>query len=703
MPTTAVRETRTALRTKMAVRKDGGTQLESLISRARALPMQGRELPDVTLPDSVVFREAGSRDVLTSLARFAGISIVFDPQFRSVPMSIDLRGSTLPSALDAIGRATGTFWRVTAPSTVTVVPDTAAKRREYEEEVIRTFYLSNADLKETLDLLRIVVDARRLSPITATNAISIKDTPERIEAAARLLSAIDKARAEVVIDVELLEIDRTRFKQYGIQILSPGNDIGIAGQIDINQPGGLSLEQLTNLGKGDVFFTNLPGLYYRLLKQDQDTRVLANPQLRTSDGLPAQARFGEEVPVPQVTFAPIATGGVNQQPITSFTYRNVGVNIDITPRAHHDDDVSLAVKIEVSSVAGTGYSGLPTFNTRAITTTIRLHDGETNLLAGLIRDNERTILKGIPGLSDIPVVGKIFASNERETQQTDVVLMLTPRIIRVLDLAEEDLRPFLAGRGGGPAGGTDSMGTVTPLPVRPAQPPQPTPTALRARSRSRSCRASPSSGPSRRPARCRRRQPADTAPIDGSSALSRDDGAEAGESLHDLRIATLDGLERADDAFAFGGERRRDQRHARSQVARVEVTPTQRRRTRHHHAMRVAQEDVGVHPAQLLEREQPQLVHPVVDQRPALGLRRQDGEQADHVARKPRPQPRDQPAARDASTRRCTRTAPPLMSHGTCIRCRTLTIGSRSSGSAPRTSIAPRVTAAITAHVPASM
>ncbi|BCS33874.1 hypothetical protein TBR22_A31020 [Luteitalea sp. TBR-22] len=468
----AVREMRTALRTKMAVRKEGTTQLESLISRARALPPQGRDLPDVTVPDSLVFRDAGSRDVLTSLARFADISVVFDPQFRSVPLSIDLRGATLPTALDAIGRATGTFWRTTAPRTVTVVPDTAAKRREYEEEVIRTFYLSNADLKETLDLLRIVVDARRLSPITATNAISIKDTPERIEAASRLIAAIDKARAEVVIDVELLEIDRTRFKQYGIQILSPGTDgVGIGGQVDINQEGGLTLEQLTNLGKGDIFFTNLPGLYYRLLKQDSDTRTLANPQLRTSDGLPAQAKFGEEVPVPQVTFAPIATGGVNQQPITSFTYRNVGVNIDITPRTHHNDDVTLAVKIEVSSLSGTGYSGLPTFGTRSITTTIRLRDGETNLLAGLIRDNERTVLKGIPGLSDIPVVGKIFASNERETQQTDVVLMLTPRIIRVLDLDEDDLRPFLAGRSGGPAsGGFDVPPTVTPLPLRPSQP-----------------------------------------------------------------------------------------------------------------------------------------------------------------------------------------------------------------------------------------
>ena len=469
---TAVRETRLALRARMAVRRDGVTQLEALITRARSLAPEGRDLPEITLPDSVVFREAGSRDVFTSIGRFAGLSLVFDPQFRSVPLSIDLRSAALPAALDAIAHATSTFWRVTAPGTVTIVPDTPAKRREYEEEVIRTFYLSNADLKETLDLLRIVVDARRLSPITATNAISIKDTPERIEAAARLIAAIDKARAEVVIDVELLEVDRTRFKQYGLQILSPGNETGIAGQVDVNQDGGLSLQQLSKLGQGDIFFTNLPGLYYRLLKQDANTRTLANPQLRTSDGLPAQAKFGEEVPVPQVTFAPIATGGVNQQPITSFTYRNVGVNIDITPRTHHNDDVSLAVKIEVSSLSGTGYSGLPTFGTRSITTTIRLRDGETNLLAGLIRDNERTVLRGIPGLSDIPVIGKLFASNERETQQTDVVLMLTPRIIRVLDLSEEDLRPFLAGPSpANPAGSVFDSQPAIQLPNRQPQPP----------------------------------------------------------------------------------------------------------------------------------------------------------------------------------------------------------------------------------------
>src|SRR5690606_6661977 len=181
-----------------------------------------------------------------------------------------------------------------------------------------------------------------------------------------------------------------------------------------------------------------------------------NPQLRTSDGLAAQARFGERVPIPVTTFAPLAGGGINQQPITSFVYENIGVNIDITPRLHHNDDVSLALKISLSSISGEGFGGLPTFGNREINTTIRLKDGETNMLAGLIRDDERTVLSGVPGLSDLPIIGRLCANERRNTQQTDIILTLTPHIVRVLELSEEDLRPFKMGRDhGAPARGED--------------------------------------------------------------------------------------------------------------------------------------------------------------------------------------------------------------------------------------------------------
>ncbi|MDQ3348812.1 MAG: hypothetical protein M3545_12690 [Acidobacteriota bacterium] len=451
----ALRDTRQKLRTRLAVSREGRTELQALIDRSRDFAPAGLELPDaIKLPDSLVFSNAGSGVVFRALGRFADINVVFDPGFRDAPISVDLRNVSLQDALASVTASTRTFYRVTAPRTITIIPDTPPKRREYEEAVVRTFYLSNADIKEVIDLLRVVVDVRQISPITATNAISIKDTPERIAAAGRLIAAIDKARPEVVIEVELLEVDRTRLREYGLHIASPGSP-GISGSADVNRDN-FSLQTLRSLTQADVFLSGLPGIYYRLLKNDANTRTLANPQLRTSEGLAAQARFGERVPIPITQFAPIATGGINQQPITSFAYENIGVNIDITPRMHHDDEVTLALKLSLSSISGTGFGGLPTFGNREITTTIRLKDGETNMLAGLIRDDERTVLSGTPGLSDLPLIGRLFANNRKESQQTDIILTLTPHIVRVLDLSEADLRPFRLAR--------DSSGAVVELP-----------------------------------------------------------------------------------------------------------------------------------------------------------------------------------------------------------------------------------------------
>ena len=467
---------RIQLRTKIALAREGKTELETLIERSQSLRPSGLNLPaDVRLPASLKFRDASTRDVFTALTRFANVSIVFDPQFRDQPITIDLRNAGLEDALLSLSNATRNFFHVTARRTITVIPDTPAKRTEYEDEIVQTFYLSNSDVKETMDLLRIVLDNRRIAPITATNALSIKDTPERVAAAARLITAIDKARPEVIIDVELLEIDRTRLREYGLQLTSAGAP-GLSGQAGVNRDG-LTLRDLGHLTQSNIFLTNLPGLFYRLLKADSSTRTLANPQLRTSEGMPAQARFGERVPVPVTTFAPLATGGVAQQPITSFNYQDIGVNIDITPRTHHNGEVSLALKIEVSSISGKGFGDLPTFGNRSISTVIRLRDGETNMLAGLIRDDERRVAEGIPGLSDLPVVGRLFARNRRETQETDIVLTLTPHIVRVLDLSEEDLRPFRVGRPGSAAAPLGLPNLVEPAQAQPPADQEPRPPA----------------------------------------------------------------------------------------------------------------------------------------------------------------------------------------------------------------------------------
>jgi general secretion pathway protein D len=438
----ALRRARGGLRAKLSTAA-GETPMEALIKRARHQPPPGLDLPgDVTMPTSLVTGpRTTSRELYQMLAKLADVNLIFDPDFRSAPAHVDLRGSSLREALDAISASTRTFWRVTAPRTVTIAPDTAAKRREYQAEVVRTFYLSNADIKETIDLLRVVVDARQVFATTATNSITIRDTPERVEAVGRLLGALDKARPEVVVDIELLEVDRDRFREYGLQIASAGSP-GIDGGLGVDESG-LTLRGLRSLSQSDVIVFGLPQLYYRLLKTDANTRTLASPHIRMSDGIATTARFGERVPVPVTTFVPIATGGVNQQPITSVVYENIGVNIDILPRLHHDDQVTLNLKVEISSVAGEGFQGLPTFGNRAVSTTIRLRDGETNILAGLIRDDERTVLNGVP------IIGRLFARNERRTKETDIVITMTPHIVRVLDLTEEDLEAFrFAGDGG---------------------------------------------------------------------------------------------------------------------------------------------------------------------------------------------------------------------------------------------------------------
>jgi len=481
-------QTQNQLRLQVPINRNGQTQLEALVESMKNQQLPGLTVPAEPLPDELIFRDASNQVIIRALAQMAKVNVVFDPAFRPTPISIEIRNQTFAEALQSITASTQNFYRVTAQRTITVIPDTPAKRREYEEDVVRTFYLSNADLKETMDLLRIVIDARRIGGIQATNAVTITDTAARVEAAGRLISIIDKARPEVLIDVELLEVSRARLTEYGLQFASPNasSTNGINGVADVNRAG-LTYEDLTNLTGSQIFMTSVPALYYRLLKEDGTGRVLANPQLRAQVGVSAQAQFGERVPVPVTTFSPIASGGVNQQPITSFNYENIGVNIDITPRTHMNNDVTLALAVSVTSISGVGFGGLPTFGNRLVKTTIRLKDGETNMLAGLIRDDERRSLKGIPGLSDIPGVGHLFGHRRNERTQTDVILMLTPRIVRVLDLTEHDLRAFqmgrdagagsnLPGRLGTPAGGIELPLPDQPAPVdRPEVPPNPEP------------------------------------------------------------------------------------------------------------------------------------------------------------------------------------------------------------------------------------
>jgi general secretion pathway protein D len=461
-----LRAARAAQRTKLAAPAEGQTVLESVLTRARSLTPPGLDLPDVPLPSGIETGAAStSRQVYQMLAKLAGLSLVFDAQFVDAPVSITLKDPTIRQALDTVAQNTRSFYKVTGPKTITVIPDTPAKRREYTEEHVRTFFVSNLDMKEVVDLLRVVADIRQIQPVS-TNTFTIRDTPERLDAVSKLLAAIDKAKAEVIVDVEILEVDRTSMREYGLQIASPGvpgapNSAGIDGAAGVDQP--LTLRSLRNLTQSDILMSGVPALYYRLLKTDSNTRTLANPHIRMVDGVLGRAEMGERVPIPTSQIVPLGQGGNSLQSIQNVTYENIGINVDVTPRFHANNDVTLSVKLVMSTVSGTGFAGYPTFGNRSVTSTVRLRDGETNIIAGLIRDSERTVAHGIPGISNVPLLGRLFGRNKRETQETDIVLTLTPHIVRVLELRDEDLRPFRIR--------TDGSG-ILPVELTPIGPPR---------------------------------------------------------------------------------------------------------------------------------------------------------------------------------------------------------------------------------------
>jgi general secretion pathway protein D len=457
----------------LEARRDAARGVESIQeakARAREKSLPGLALgPEAQQPLGLVFRGASLREAYLALGRAVGVNVVFDPAFEDRPVTLDVRDVPFEQALSALDGAGRTFHRVTDSHILTVVPDTPAKRREYEQQMVKTLFLSNADVKETIDLLRIVLGARRVAPLPGANAITINDTPDKVAAAERIVDIIDKRRAEVVVEVEILEVNRARLKEYGIYLTS-GLDAqgieGIAAGVLPNPNETLTVKD-NPYDASNLVVTALPGAVVRLLQTDSSTRLLANPQLRISGGQTAEARFGDQVPVPVTVFTSIATGGLAQQPVTSFEYKNVGVNIDITPRVHHDGEVTLELKLDISAVGPAGYQGLPTFNSRVVNSTIRLRDGETNLLAGLILDSERYGLTGLPGVADIPIIGRLFGKNHEESTQTDIVMTLTPHVLRRPEITEEDLRSFLVG------------GEPSPFVFEPTAPqsPRPTPSA----------------------------------------------------------------------------------------------------------------------------------------------------------------------------------------------------------------------------------
>ena len=408
--------------------------------------------------------------VFETIGKLAGLTVIYDPDLQQKKISADLNNVTLEQALDITCLESKTFWKPVTENIIMIAPDQAQKRRDYEEQVVRTLYLSNVsipqDLTEITTGLRQLLDLKRIQQVNSQNAIIIRDTPDKLMLAEKIIRDIDKAKPEVIVQVEILEARTDNLRNLGIL---PGQSASI--QINPSYTTSTStttstttstasgantaaLNQLRHLNQSDLVLT-LPSATANFVLTDSSTKILQNPELRGIDGQSAKLKIGDRVPVATGSFqagvgvgATSGAGFVNPLVNTQFQYIDVGVNLDVTPHVHPNRDVSLKVSIEVSSVTGTSTIGgiqQPIISQRKVEHEIRLKEGEVSILGGLIQRTDTRTLNGWPGAAQIPVMRYLFSGDNKEIAEDDVLIVLIPRIVRMPDWNKGNLRAMFSG------------------------------------------------------------------------------------------------------------------------------------------------------------------------------------------------------------------------------------------------------------------
>jgi general secretion pathway protein D len=410
-----------------------------------------------------------ARTVFETIGKLAGLSVLFDPDFVSRRISVELPGVTLEQALDAVALESKAFWKPLTSSVIFVAPDNPQKRRDLEDEEVRTFYISNSltpqDLTEVVTSLRQLLDLRRVTQVNADNAIVVRDTPDKLILAQKIIDSIDQARSEVLIHFQVLSASVDHLRDLGVL---PGQSATIQfTPLTSNQPNGgsssssttgttttsqITLGNLKNISLNDYSAT-LPGATATAILTDNKTRIIQDPEIRITDGEKASLKIGEKVPVATGSFqAGLGTtqvGAVSPLVNTQFQYLDVGVNIDVTPRVHPDGDVSLTLTLDVSSVISQENIGgieQPILGQNKIgPDQIRLKPGEVSVLGGLFQTTNTTNKNGIPGLAQLPFFKYLFSDNSTEVQTNDILIVITPHVLRMPQITAADLRPMAAG------------------------------------------------------------------------------------------------------------------------------------------------------------------------------------------------------------------------------------------------------------------
>lgn len=407
---------------------------------------------------------ADSKAVFDAIGKLAGLTVIYDPDYQSRKITVDLFNANLDQALEVASFESKAFVKPLSENIIMVIQDQTNKRHDYEEEVMKTFYMSNTvtpqDLTEIVTGLRSLFDLKRLVQVNSQNAIVVRASPAVMQLISKVINDIDKAKPEVIVQVEVLEARTDRLRNLGV---SPGQSASIAinpntttssSTTTSNTTQNTTLNTLTHLNSNDYQVT-LPNFTANAVLTDTYTKIIQDPELRSIDGQQAKLKIGDRIPIATGSFqagvgvGAVGTAGlVNPLVNTQFQYQDVGVNIDITPRVHPSHEISLKTKIEVSSVTGTSTIGgisQPIISQRVVEHDIRLKDGEASILGGLIQRTDTKTLNGWPGFAKIPIIRYLFSTDQNEHQEDEVIIMLIPHIVRLPEWTLANLRTLYSG------------------------------------------------------------------------------------------------------------------------------------------------------------------------------------------------------------------------------------------------------------------
>jgi general secretion pathway protein D len=463
-------------------RKKSADKVASIMPAAELKPLS-------TDPINLKMINQKPKVLFDTIGKYAGINVIFDPDYEtqntSKPQTLDLVNASLNEALDDVGMLTKSYWKPLGPNTIFVTLDNRQKRQEYEEQVVKVFYLQNvgqqAELNEAVTVLRTVADIQKVFTSTPMNAIVVRASADKIPLAEKLIAAIDKPKSEVIVDVMVMEVSRNYMRNLAAAIgvgginspitFTPrasltGENTGSASTTGTGTTGtgttgtGTAGNQTTfnntvlmpnikHISTSDYTISNVPGGLIEALLTDSSTKVLQAPQMRALDNFKTTLKVGEKIPTATGSFQP-GVGGVGINPLvnTQFTYLDVGVNVDMLPRVNSATEVSAHITVEVSQESGTvnlGGIDQPVIGQRRVEMDLRMRDGEVNLIGGLINEQDNKSISGIPGLASLPGIGNLFKSTNVTRSQQELLIVMVPHIIRSPDITDEDLRAVATG------------------------------------------------------------------------------------------------------------------------------------------------------------------------------------------------------------------------------------------------------------------